>query len=45
MERGSLERDLIQWMRRRAGTDGRKERGWGRKEGRKETEKGRERGL
>lgn len=34
MERGNLERELIQWMGRGAGTDGRKERGW--EEGRRE---------
>lgn len=34
MERGNLERELIQWMGRGAGIDGRKERGW--EEGRRE---------
>lgn len=28
MERGNLAREIIQWMGRGAGTDGRKERGW-----------------
>lgn len=40
--RGNLERELIQWMGRGAGTDGRKERDGRRKGGRKETDQERE---
>lgn len=42
MERGNLERELIQWMGRGAGTDGRKERGW-EEERREEGDRPRER--